>query len=103
MPQVEVDLSLSALQVSFALPQSCSAPHNFILPQPSSSLSQLDTESSCMDIEAAQRKLQEIEDRYGSALTACKIRLQTTVSKALFQKNLNSLSMDMVHKQEEYA
>ncbi|XP_037536331.1 coiled-coil domain-containing protein 117 isoform X2 [Nematolebias whitei] len=69
MPQVEVDLSgnscpsLSAQQVSLAPPQSCSTPQNFILPQPSSSLSQLDTESSCMDVEAAQRKLQEIEDR----------------------------------------
>lgn len=91
MPEVEVDLSgnscpaLSAQQVSLTPPQSCSEPQNFILPQPSSSLSQLDTESSCMDIEAAQRKLQEIEDRYRSTLTACKIRLQTTVSKALFQ------------------
>ncbi|XP_037536332.1 coiled-coil domain-containing protein 117 isoform X3 [Nematolebias whitei] len=43
MPQVEVDLSGN----------SC----------PSLSAQQLDTESSCMDVEAAQRKLQEIEDR----------------------------------------
>ncbi|XP_017269137.1 coiled-coil domain-containing protein 117 isoform X2 [Kryptolebias marmoratus] len=68
MPEAEVDLSESSCpalsaQVSLAPPQSCSAPQNFILPQPSSSLSQPETESSCMDIEAAQRKLQEIEDR----------------------------------------
>lgn len=41
----------------------CPAPQNLTLPQPSSALSRPETESSCMEIEAAQRKLQEIEDR----------------------------------------
>ncbi|XP_051806398.1 coiled-coil domain-containing protein 117 isoform X3 [Acanthochromis polyacanthus] len=40
-----------------ALPQPCPAP------QPSAALTRPETESSCMEIEAAQRKLQEIEDR----------------------------------------
>lgn len=85
MPEAEVDLSenscpaLSAQQVSLVLPESCSAPENFILPQCSSSLSQPDTESYCMDIESAQRRLQEIEDRYRSTLTTCEIRPQDTL------------------------
>ncbi|XP_053181951.1 coiled-coil domain-containing protein 117 [Scomber japonicus] len=53
----------SAQQASPTLPQSTPAPQNLTLLQPSSSLSRPDTESSCMEIEAAQRKLKEIENR----------------------------------------
>lgn len=85
MPEAGVDLpenscpALSVQQVSLVLPQSCSAPENFILPQRSSSLSQPDVESSCMDIESAQRRLQEIEDRYRSTLITREIKPQTNV------------------------
>ncbi|XP_044053060.1 coiled-coil domain-containing protein 117 isoform X1 [Siniperca chuatsi] len=54
---------LPAEQASPALPQPCPAPQNLTLAQPSSALSRPETESSCMEIEAAQRRLQEIEDR----------------------------------------
>ncbi|KAI3372077.1 hypothetical protein L3Q82_006931 [Scortum barcoo] len=66
---------LSAQQASTAPPQPCTAPQNLTLTQPStlnqpstltqpsSALIRPETESSCMEIEAAQRKLQEIEDR----------------------------------------
>ncbi|XP_040011966.1 coiled-coil domain-containing protein 117 isoform X2 [Xiphias gladius] len=54
---------LSVKQASPALPQPCPGPQPLTLPHPSPALSQPDTESSCMEIEAAQRKLQEIEDR----------------------------------------
>lgn len=54
----------SAQQACPAAPQSCTTSKNTTLPQTSSSLFRLETESSCMEIEAAQRKLQEIEDRY---------------------------------------
>ncbi|XP_069577637.1 coiled-coil domain-containing protein 117 [Brachyistius frenatus] len=54
---------LSAQQASPALPQPCPASPNLTLPPPSPALSRPETESSCMEIEAAQRKLQEIEDR----------------------------------------
>lgn len=56
--------SQSAQQACPAPPQSCTTSNNTTLPQTSSSLFRLETESSCMEIEAAQRKLQEIEDRY---------------------------------------
>ena len=54
---------LSAQQASPELPQPCSASQPLALPQLSSALSRPETEGSCMEIEAAQRKLQEIEDR----------------------------------------
>ncbi|XP_049906020.1 coiled-coil domain-containing protein 117 isoform X1 [Epinephelus moara] len=54
---------LSAQQASPALPQPCTAPQPLTLLQPSTAASRPETESSCMEIEAAQRKLQEIEDR----------------------------------------
>lgn len=56
--------SQSAQQACPAPPQSCTTSNNTTLPQTSSSPFRLETESSCMEIEAAQRKLQEIEDRY---------------------------------------
>lgn len=40
-------------------------PENQNFLQPLSVLPQPEMDSSCMEIEAAQRKLQEIEDRYG--------------------------------------
>nr|XP_046243392.1 coiled-coil domain-containing protein 117 isoform X2 [Scatophagus argus] len=46
-----------------APPQPCTGSQDLTLPQPPSALSRSETESSCMEIEAAQRKLQEIEDR----------------------------------------
>ncbi|XP_047447924.1 coiled-coil domain-containing protein 117 [Mugil cephalus] len=55
--------SLSTQQASPALPQPCTTPQDVTLPQPTSGLSRPETENSCMEIEAAQRKLQEIEDR----------------------------------------
>ncbi|MEQ2215399.1 hypothetical protein XENOCAPTIV_000608 [Xenoophorus captivus] len=69
MPETEVDMkcrALSAKQVVRAPPQPCSATQTLTLPQPSSVLSRPEMESSCMEIEAAHRKLQEIEDRYGA-------------------------------------
>lgn len=54
---------LPAQQASPALPQPCLASQNLTLPQPSSASPRPETESSCMEIEAAQRRLQEIEDR----------------------------------------
>ncbi|XP_037634427.1 coiled-coil domain-containing protein 117 isoform X2 [Sebastes umbrosus] len=54
---------LPAQQASPALPQPCPASQPSTLPQPPSALPRPETESSCMEIEAAQRKLQEIEDR----------------------------------------
>ncbi|XP_034397104.1 coiled-coil domain-containing protein 117 isoform X1 [Cyclopterus lumpus] len=46
-----------------ALPQPCPASRSLALPQPSTAPPRPEVESSCMEIEAAQRKLQEIEDR----------------------------------------
>ncbi|KAM6944264.1 coiled-coil domain-containing protein 117 isoform 1-T1 [Lycodopsis pacificus] len=46
-----------------ALPQPCPASQPSSDTQPSSALPRSEVESSCMEIEAAQRKLQEIEDR----------------------------------------
>uniref|UniRef100_A0A1A8D886 Coiled-coil domain containing 117 n=1 Tax=Nothobranchius kadleci TaxID=1051664 RepID=A0A1A8D886_NOTKA len=69
MAETEVDFSetmcpaSSAQQVGLCSPQPCSASQNFTLPQPSSSPPRTETESSCMEIESAQRRLQEIEDR----------------------------------------
>ncbi|XP_042343900.1 coiled-coil domain-containing protein 117 isoform X2 [Plectropomus leopardus] len=54
---------VSAQQASPAPPQPCSASQPSTSLQPSSALSRPETESSCMEIETAQRKLQEIEDR----------------------------------------
>ncbi|XP_010730859.3 coiled-coil domain-containing protein 117 isoform X1 [Larimichthys crocea] len=54
---------LPAQQASPATPQPCPAPQPLTLPQPSAALSRPDAESSSMEIEAAQRRLQEIEDR----------------------------------------
>lgn len=62
---------LPAQQASPALSQPCPASENLTLPQPSSALLRPETESSCMEIEAAQRKLQEIEDRYATC-SVCK-------------------------------
>lgn len=41
------------------------SPENQPFLQPLSVLPQPEMDNSCMEIEAAQRKLQEIEDRYG--------------------------------------
>ncbi|XP_071777041.1 coiled-coil domain-containing protein 117 isoform X1 [Centroberyx gerrardi] len=54
---------LSAQQASPALPPPCSGPQESLSPQSSTTLSRPETEGSCMEIEAAQRRLQEIEDR----------------------------------------
>ncbi|XP_061527555.1 coiled-coil domain-containing protein 117 isoform X1 [Phycodurus eques] len=54
---------LCTQQVSHAPPQPCPAPHNLIPLQSSSSPSRPETENSCMEIEAAQRRLREIENR----------------------------------------
>lgn len=61
---------LSAQQSSLETPQPCQAPQNLSSLQPPSALPRPETEGSCMEIEAAQRKLQEIEDRYGAS-TVC--------------------------------
>uniref|UniRef100_A0A1A8ERC2 Coiled-coil domain containing 117 n=1 Tax=Nothobranchius korthausae TaxID=1143690 RepID=A0A1A8ERC2_9TELE len=72
--ETEVDFSetmcpaSSAQQVGLCSPQPCSASPNFTLPQPSSSPPRPETESSCMEIESAQRRLQEIEDRTHSGM-----------------------------------
>ncbi|XP_070690103.1 coiled-coil domain-containing protein 117 [Pempheris klunzingeri] len=54
---------LSAQPSSPPLLQPSPAPQNLTLPEPSSALARPEAEGSCMEIEAAQRKLQEIEDR----------------------------------------
>ncbi|XP_029295758.1 coiled-coil domain-containing protein 117 isoform X2 [Cottoperca gobio] len=54
---------LPAQRASSDLPQRCPESPNSTLPQPSAALPRPEPESSCMEIEAAQRKLQEIEDR----------------------------------------
>lgn len=53
----------SAQQASLTHTESNPAPQNLTVLQPSSALTRPDTESSCMEIEAAQRKLKEIENR----------------------------------------
>ncbi|KAM4745268.1 LOW QUALITY PROTEIN: coiled-coil domain-containing protein 117 [Anableps anableps] len=69
MPETEADIlenscpAQSAQQVVLAPPQPCSAHETLSSPQPSSVLPRPEIESSCMEIEAAHRKLQEIEDR----------------------------------------
>lgn len=55
---------LATQQASSAPPQPCSAPQSLTLAAPDSALARPETDSSCMEIEAAQRRLQEIEDRY---------------------------------------
>ncbi|XP_019956423.2 coiled-coil domain-containing protein 117 isoform X2 [Paralichthys olivaceus] len=56
--------SCPALSAEEALPQPCPEPEPLTsTSHPSSALSRAETESSCMEVEAAQRKLQEIEDR----------------------------------------
>ncbi|XP_063753123.1 coiled-coil domain-containing protein 117 isoform X4 [Eleginops maclovinus] len=54
---------LPAQPSSPAPPKPCPASHNPTLSQPPSTLPRPEPESSCMEVEAAQRKLQEIEDR----------------------------------------
>lgn len=69
MPKTETGIfennspPLSAQQVVLPPPQPCSAHQSLTLPQPSSVRPRAEIESSCMEIEAAHRKLQEIEDR----------------------------------------
>ncbi|XP_015258972.1 PREDICTED: coiled-coil domain-containing protein 117 isoform X1 [Cyprinodon variegatus] len=69
MPETDVDIlenncsALSAQQVAVSPAQPCSALQTLSMPQPSSLRPQPEMESSCMEIEAAHRKLQEIEDR----------------------------------------
>lgn len=60
---------LSAQEAIPEPPQPRSAPQNLTLQQPPSSLSRPEMDSSCMEIEAAQRKLQEIEDRCAKSFT----------------------------------
>ncbi|XP_075324070.1 coiled-coil domain-containing protein 117 isoform X3 [Odontesthes bonariensis] len=67
-PKGDSSPAVSAQQEVLAPPQPFSVPPSFTVPQPSSALSQPETESSCMEIEAAQRKLQEIEDRSHSGM-----------------------------------
>lgn len=55
--------SLPAQQASPSTPQPHQAPQNRALLQPSSAAPRTETDGSCMEIEAAQRRLQEIEDR----------------------------------------
>ncbi|KAF7200285.1 coiled-coil domain-containing protein 117 isoform X3 [Nothobranchius furzeri] len=87
MAETEVDFSetmcpaSSAQQVGLCSPQPCSASQNFTLPQPSSSPPRTETESSCMEIESAQRRLQEIEDRYGSALKTAGLQTSNVCNK----------------------
>ncbi|XP_029916504.1 coiled-coil domain-containing protein 117 isoform X2 [Myripristis murdjan] len=54
---------LSTQQASPAPPQPCLAPQDSHSSQSSATVSRPETEDSCMEIEAAQRRLQEIEDR----------------------------------------
>ncbi|KAM9857971.1 coiled-coil domain-containing protein 117 isoform 2-T2 [Aulostomus maculatus] len=54
---------LSIEQASPLPPEVCPAPHNLKLEQASSTPTPPEPESSCMEVEAAQRKLQEIENR----------------------------------------
>jgi len=67
-PKRDSSPALSAQQDVLAPPQPFSVPQSFTVPQPSSALPQPEIESSCMEIEAAQRKLQEIEDRYADTV-----------------------------------
>ncbi|CAJ1068246.1 coiled-coil domain-containing protein 117 isoform X5 [Xyrichtys novacula] len=53
----------STQQASPTPPQPCPAPQNLTLAPSDTTLTRSEAESSCMEIEAAQRKLQEIEDR----------------------------------------
>uniref|UniRef100_A0A3B5MUS4 Uncharacterized protein n=1 Tax=Xiphophorus couchianus TaxID=32473 RepID=A0A3B5MUS4_9TELE len=69
MPETEVDIlvntcpTLSAQQVPLPPPpQPCSAHQSLTLLQPSSVQPRAEMEIPCMEIEAAHRKLQEIED-----------------------------------------
>ncbi|XP_028314322.1 coiled-coil domain-containing protein 117 [Gouania willdenowi] len=65
-PPANNDPPLCALQaMSLLAPQPCSLQSHAALPLASSSSSPSlpETESSCMEVEAAQRRLQEIEDR----------------------------------------
>ncbi|KAM6931385.1 coiled-coil domain-containing protein 117 [Xenentodon cancila] len=55
--------SPSAQQVAFTPSQTCPAPQSFAASQPSFSLPRPEPENCCMEMEAAQKKLQEIEDR----------------------------------------
>lgn len=63
-PSTNSCYSLSAKHVSTKPPQSSPGPQPLTLPHPAPILHRSEAENSCMEIEAAQRKLQEIEDRY---------------------------------------
>lgn len=69
MPETEAGIlennspPLSAQQVVIPPLQPCSAHQSLTLPQPPPVRPRPEIESSCMEIEAAHRKLQEIEDR----------------------------------------
>lgn len=86
---------LSSQQASPAPPQPCTAtqsltlPQPITLPQPSNlSLSRPETEGSCMEVEAAQRKLQEIEDRCAKCVVcgkSCRNRLKMLVANVNIQ------------------
>ncbi|KAM3867509.1 coiled-coil domain-containing protein 117 [Diretmus argenteus] len=54
---------VSSAQANPALPQPCTGPQDLLSSQSSSTLPRPETEGSCMEVEAAQRRLQEIEDR----------------------------------------
>lgn len=69
--------TLSTQQASPAPTQPCPVPQNLNLLQPSSALSQPETDSSSMEIEAAQRKLKEIEDRYETCMVCKNCHLTT--------------------------
>lgn len=56
-------LPLSTQTSSPAHPQPCQGSQDLPLPESSSTLPHPETEGSCMEIEAAQRRLREIEDR----------------------------------------
>lgn len=105
MVEAEVDISENSVcpppaqQASPALPQTCPAP----LPQSSSVPSRPETDALCMEIEAAQRRLQEIEDRCVIVLqfpretlyTSCgvceKVRVTSKLPVCLFKMDLKHL------------
>lgn len=80
---------LSAQQASPTLPQPCPAPQNLTLLQPSSALSRTETESSCMEIEAAQRKLQEIENRCATICFQAIVKLSSIEFLCIFMHYTN--------------
>lgn len=102
MPETEVDIlvntcpTLSAQQVPLPPPpQPCSAHQSLTLPQPSSVQPRAEMESPCMEIEAAHRKLQEIEDRCGTTFCLLVLKLsqkyKTTNACAFMHNPLSDL------------